>query len=196
MNVKQPFSVEDRVDYPVSLYAATKKSNEILAHTYSHLFRLPTTGLRFFTVYGPYGRPDMAYFQFTKAILDGSAINVYNNGNMKRDFTYIDDIVEGIIKVMNKTPVDMSNNYSSSASPYKIYNIGNNNPVTLQSFIKAIEKACGKKAVQNFLPMQPGDVPTTFADIDDLTKDTGFIPKTTIDEGIDKFVKWFINSSY
>ena len=191
MNVKQPFSTDDRVDYPISLYAATKKSNELMAHTYSHLYNIPTTGLRFFTVYGPYGRPDMAYYKFTKAILNGDPIDVYNNGIMKRDFTYIDDIVEGVVRVMDKTPIPYENKYSTAKPPYRIYNIGNNNPVTLRDFITAIEEACGVKANENLLPMQPGDVPATFADIECLFKLTGFQPYTPIDDGINKFVSWY-----
>jgi len=194
MNVKQPFSTEDRVDYPISLYAATKKSNELMAHTYSHLFSLPTTGLRFFTVYGPYGRPDMAYYKFTKAIQNGDSIDVYNNGDMKRDFTYIDDIVEGVLRVIDKVPTPRENKYSASKPPYRLYNIGNNNPVTLRDFISAIEDACGKTAVQNFMPMQPGDVPVTFADIDDLIVDVGFKPATKFNEGIKIFVDWYSNA--
>ena len=191
MNVKQPFSAEDRVDYPISLYAATKKSNELMAHTYSHLYNIPTTGLRFFTVYGPYGRPDMAYYKFTKAILNGDPIDVYNNGVMKRDFTYIDDIVEGVVRVMDKTPPPNENKYSTAKPPYRIYNIGNNNPVTLRDFISAIEDACEAKANENLLPMQPGDVPATFANIDDLNADIQFNPSTSISSGIVKFVKWY-----
>jgi UDP-glucuronate 4-epimerase len=194
MNVKQPFSTEDRVDYPISLYAATKKSNELMAHTYSHLYGIPTTGLRFFTVYGPYGRPDMAYYKFTKAILNGESIDVYNNGVMKRDFTYIDDIIEGIVRVMDKTPTPNENIYSKARPPYHIYNIGNNNPVTLRDFISAIEKACGVKANENLLPMQPGDVPITYAHIDNLTKDVKFRPSTSIGVGIEKFVNWYKRS--
>lgn len=193
MNVKQPFSTDDRVDYPISLYAATKKSNELMAHTYSHLYNIPTTGLRFFTVYGPYGRPDMAYYKFTKAILNGDPIDVYNNGVMKRDFTYIDDIVEGVVRVMDKTPTPNENKYSTAKPPYRIYNIGNNNPVTLRDFITAIEDSCGAKANENLLPMQPGDVPSTYADIGDLSLICGFKPKTSIDAGLRRFVKWFIN---
>jgi UDP-glucuronate 4-epimerase len=194
MNVKQPFSSEDRVDYPISLYAATKKSNELMAHTYSHLYNIPTTGLRFFTVYGPYGRPDMAYYKFTKAILNGDPIDVYNNGVMKRDFTYIDDIVEGVIRVMKKTSTPQENKYSTAKPPYRIYNIGNNNPVTLRDFISAIEDACETKANENLLPMQPGDVPITYADIDDLAKDIGFKPSTSIESGIKQFVSWYKTS--
>jgi UDP-glucuronate 4-epimerase len=191
MNVKQPFSTEDRVDYPISLYAATKKSNELMAHTYSHLYNIPTTGLRFFTVYGPYGRPDMAYYKFTKAILNGDPIDVYNNGVMKRDFTYIDDIVEGVIRVMDKTPTPQKNKYSTAKPPYRIYNIGNNNPVTLRDFITAIEEACEVGANENLMPMQAGDVPATFADIDDLVADIQFNPSTSVSSGIVKFVKWY-----
>ena len=191
MNVKQPFSTEDRVDYPISLYAATKKSNELMAHTYSHLYDLPTTGLRFFTVYGPYGRPDMAYYKFTKAILEGDPIDVYNNGDMMRDFTYIDDIIEGVIRVINKVPTPHENNYSSAKPPYRIYNIGNNNPLTLRDFISAIEEACGVKAKENLFPMQPGDVPLTFADIDDLIDQFDYKPNTKLNLGIRKFVTWF-----
>ncbi len=191
MNVKQPFSTDDRVDYPISLYAATKKSNELMAHTYSHLYNIPTTGLRFFTVYGPYGRPDMAYYKFTKAILNGDPIDVYNNGVMKRDFTYIDDIVEGVVRVMDKTPPPNKNKYSMAKPPYRIYNIGNNNPVTLRDFISAIEEACGVKANKNLLPMQPGDVPVTYAQVDKLINDVGFKPSTNIEFGLSKFVNWF-----
>ena len=193
MNIKQPFSTNDHVDSPISLYAATKKSNELMAHTYSHLYNIPTTGLRFFTVYGPYGRPDMAYYKFTKSILDGAPIDVYNNGEMQRDFTYIDDIVEGIEKVLNKIP-NKSTSYNSHAeAPYKIYNIGNNSPTSLKDFIKAIETSCKKEAVMNLMPMQQGDVPITYADIDDLVKDTGFKPSTNINEGIKSFVNWYNN---
>ncbi|MDC0587731.1 NAD-dependent epimerase [Gammaproteobacteria bacterium] len=191
MNTKQPFSTYDRVDYPISLYAATKKSNELMAHTYSHLYQVPTTGLRFFTVYGPYGRPDMAYYKFTESILNNKKIDVYNNGDMKRDFTYIDDIVEGIVRVINKTPRPTKNDHSSSKAPYTLYNIGNNNPVSLKSFIKAIENSCKKKAIKNFLPMQPGDVPITYADIDDLIKDIQYKPGVPLDEGIKYFVDWY-----
>lgn len=191
MNTKQPFSTEDRVDYPISLYAATKKSNELMAHTYSHLYGLPTTGLRFFTVYGPMGRPDMAYFKFTKAILEKKPIDVYNNGEMLRDFTYIDDIVEGVVRIMNKTPYNNTSNITKAKAPYKIYNIGNNQPVRLRRFITAIENSCGIKAIENLLPMQAGDVPITYADVDDLIKDVAFKPSTSIEDGIDKFVKWY-----
>ena len=191
MNVKQPFSTEDRVDYPISLYAATKKSNELMAHTYSHLYNIPTTGLRFFTVYGPYGRPDMAYYKFTKAILNGDPIDVYNNGVMKRDFTYIDDIIEGVVRVMDKTPTPNENKYSTAKPPYRIYNIGNNNPVTLRDFISAIEDACGDKAEKNLLPMQAGDVPITYADIDTLSDLCDFRPQTSIQDGMNKFFNWY-----
>lgn len=191
MNIKQPFSTDDRVDYPISLYAATKKSNELMAHTYSHLYSIPTTGLRFFTVYGPMGRPDMAYFSFTKKILNGETIDVFNNGQMKRDFTYIDDIVEGVVRVMEKIPEPQGSEITSAKAPYKIYNIGNNQPVSLRRFITAIETACGKKAKENLLPMQAGDVPITYADIDDLIADTGFKPSTSIEDGIGAFVEWY-----
>ncbi|MGP5192290.1 NAD-dependent epimerase [Psychrobacter celer] len=191
MNVKQPFSTDDCVDFPISLYAATKKSNELMAHSYSHLYNIPTTGLRFFTVYGPYGRPDMAYFSFTKKILAGEPINVFNNGDMQRDFTYIDDIIKGIIRVMDKVPSPQQSKMTTATAPYKIYNIGNNQPVTLRRFITAIEDACGKKAQENLLPMQAGDVPITYADIDELIEDTGFKPETSIEDGIKQFVDWY-----
>ena len=191
MNIKQPFSTKDRVDFPISLYAATKKSNELMAHTYSHLYNIPTTGLRFFTVYGPYGRPDMAYFSFTKKILAGEQIDVYNNGEMQRDFTYIDDIVEGIARVIDKVPAPQQSVATTATAPYQIYNIGNNQPVTLRRFITAIEDACGKKAKENLLPMQPGDVPATYADIDELIADIDFTPQTSIEDGITKFVEWY-----
>lgn len=192
MNNKQPFNSEDRTDYPVSLYAATKKSNEVMAHSYSHLFGIPATGLRFFTVYGPFGRPDMAYFKFTKAILKGSPIDVYNHGDMYRDFTYIDDIVEGVIKVMDKIPKRETNDISRGPAAHRILNIGNNNPVKLKDFVGAIECVCGKKAVVNNLPMQPGDVTETYADIDQLFDLIGFKPSTDINDGIEKFVNWFL----
>ncbi len=196
-NVKMPFSTSDRVDHPVSLYAATKKSNELMAHTYSHLYGIPTTGLRFFTVYGPYGRPDMAYFSFTKNIIEGKTINIFNEGNMERDFTYIDDIVEGIVKLIDQPPtVNNEWNYkepnpSSSYAPYKVYNIGNNKPVKLMDFITTLEKHIGKEAKKEYLSMQPGDVKATFADIDDIKKATGFEPITSINEGLEKFVNWY-----
>ena len=196
-NTKMPFSVHDNVDHPVSLYAASKKSNELMAHTYSHLFQLPCTGLRFFTVYGPWGRPDMALFLFTKAILAGKPIKVFNHGKMKRDFTYIDDIVEGVIRVMGRLP-ESNPKWSGDApdpatsyAPYKLYNIGNNNPVKLMEFIAVIEKALGKKAKKEFLDLQPGDVPATYADIDDLIKDVGFKPETPIETGIERFIAWY-----
>lgn len=194
MNTKQPFSTSDQVDHPISLYAATKKANELMAHTYSHLYQIPTTGLRFFTVYGPMGRPDMAYFKFTQAILSGKPIDVYNNGVMKRDFTYIDDIVEGVIRVVDKIPEETILDSTSAKARYKVYNIGNNKPVTLRRFITAIEDACGVKAKENLMPMQSGDVPITFADIDTLIEDTEFEPNTSIEDGIKKFVKWFKTS--
>lgn len=196
-NQKTPFSTSDNVDHPVSLYAATKKANELIAHTYSHLYGIPTTGLRFFTVYGPWGRPDMAYFSFTKNILEGKPIKVFNHGNMKRDFTYIDDIVEGIVRLLDKPPVSnpnwdrMSPDPSSSYAPYKIYNIGNNQPVKLLDFIETLESLLGVKAKMEFLPMQPGDVEATYADIDDLQKAVGFHPSTSIEDGLRKFVKWY-----
>ncbi|MGE6440638.1 NAD-dependent epimerase [Psychrobacter sp. NPDC078409] len=191
MNIKQPFTTADCVDFPISLYAATKKSNELMAHSYSHLYNIPTTGLRFFTVYGPHGRPDMAYFSFTKKILAGEPINVFNNGDMQRDFTYIDDIVKGIIRIMDKAPSPQYSTITTAAAPYKIYNIGNNQPVTLRRFITAIESACGKKAQENLLPMQAGDVPITYADIDELVDDIDFKPDTSIEDGITKFVEWY-----
>lgn len=194
-NTKVPFSVTDNVDHPISLYAASKKANELFAHVYSHLYNLPTTGLRFFTVYGPWGRPDMAYFKFVQAIDAGKPIDVYNFGNMMRDFTYIDDVIEGVFRVMVKPPqfssLSANNSPQENKAPYKIYNIGNNNPVQLLTFIATIEKALGKTAIKNFLPMQPGDVLSTYADIDELIKDVGFKPTTSIDEGIGRFVEWY-----
>jgi len=196
-NTKMPFSVHDNVDHPVSLYAATKKANELMAHTYASLYNIPCTGLRFFTVYGPWGRPDMAYFLFAKAILDGGAINVFNYGKMKRDFTYIDDIVEGVIRVMNRIPEaddkwDGNNpDPGTSFVPYKIYNIGNNNPLDLMEFIKTLEDCLGKKIEKNYLPLQAGDVPVTYADVYDLIKDVQYKPNTPIKEGIKRFVKWY-----
>ncbi|MBT9312461.1 NAD-dependent epimerase [Leptothoe kymatousa] len=189
MNKKIPFSVKDNVDYPISLYAATKKANELMAHSYSHLYQIPTTGLRFFTVYGPWGRPDMAYFKFVRAIEAGQPIDIYNHGQMQRDFTYIDDIVEGIIRLVNKPP--QSKATEGTAAPYKIYNIGNNRPVTLLKFIETIEQTLGKTANKNFLPMQPGDVPLTYADIDELAKDIDFAPLTPLEIGIGRFVQWY-----
>ncbi len=196
-NTEMPFSVHHNVDHPLSLYAATKKANELMAHTYSHLYQLPTTGLRFFTVYGPWGRPDMALWLFTKAILAGESIDIFNNGQMRRDFTYIDDIVQGIIRVSDRIPSgnpDWSGNQpdpASSRAPYRIYNIGNNQPVELMHLIETLERNLGKTAVKNFLPMQPGDVPATFADVDDLTRDVGFKPSTPIELGVERFVRWY-----
>ncbi|RVT52776.1 NAD-dependent epimerase [Rubrivivax albus] len=196
-NTRMPFSVHDSVDHPVSLYAATKKANELMAHTYSHLFGLPTTGLRFFTVYGPWGRPDMALFLFTKAILEGRPIDVFNHGNMQRDFTYIDDIVEGVIRVSDR-PATPNPDYTAdtpdpgtSNAPYRVFNIGNHNPVPLMDYIGAIETALGTTAQKNMLPMQPGDVPATYADVEALTDWTGFAPKTTIQEGVARFIAWY-----
>jgi UDP-glucuronate 4-epimerase len=198
-NTKMPFSIHDNVDHPVSLYAATKKANELMAHAYSSMHNIPCTGLRFFTVYGPWGRPDMAYFIFTRAILEGQQIDVYNYGKMKRDFTYIDDVVEGMVRVMERRPApskDWSGDSPDSATsyaPYRLYNIGNNSPVELIRFISVIEECAGKTALKNLLPIQPGDVPATFADVDDLIKDTGFRPSTTIEAGLKKFVDWYRN---
>ncbi len=196
-NTHMPFSVHHNVDHPVSLYAATKKANELMAHTYSHLYGLPTTGLRFFTVYGPWGRPDMALYLFTKAILEDQPINVFNEGQMRRDFTYVDDIVEGVIRVADRTP-EPNKTWSgerpdpgTSRAPYRIYNIGNHQPVELQYFIATLEKALGKTAHRNLLPMQPGDVPATYADVDDLMRDVGFHPSTPIEVGIQRFVDWY-----
>lgn len=185
-NTKVPFAVSDNVDRPVSLYAATKKANELMAHSYSHLYDIPTTGLRFFTVYGEWGRPDMAYFKFVRAIAEGQPIDVYNYGKMQRDFTYIDDIVEGIVRVIAHIPQG-----TSQTPPYKIYNIGNNNPVELGEFITTIENIMGKLAQKNMLPMQPGDVVTTYADVDDLMTDVGFKPVTPLAKGLEKFIGWY-----
>jgi len=196
-NISAPFKTSDNVDHPLSLYAATKKANELMAHTYANLYQLPCTGLRFFTVYGPWGRPDMAYFKFTKAITDGKPIDVYNNGNMLRDFTYIDDIVDGILRVIPRPPTlnkqwdAEKSDPSSSFAPYKIYNIGHNKPEKLMDMISILEDIMGKPAVKNFLPMQMGDVPATYADIDDLTHDTGFKPMTSLQDGLQKFVVWY-----
>ena len=191
MNKKMPFCEEDNTDSPVSLYAATKKSNELLAYSYSHLFGIPTTGLRFFTVYGPYGRPDMAYYSFTKAIDEGREIPVNNNGRMKRDFTYIDDIIDGILKLLVAMPSISSNSSSNACAPYRVLNIGNNEPVTLMRFIKAIESSLNKKAKLSMKPMQAGDVPTTYADIGAIDNLVGFKPNTSIEEGISEFVSWY-----
>jgi len=196
-NKVAPFSTNHNVDHPVSLYAATKKSNELMAHTYSHLYGIPTTGLRFFTVYGPYGRPDMAYFSFTKDILAGKPIKVFNHGKMERDFTYIDDIVEGIVKLIDKAPTankewdESKDDLSTSFAPYKIYNIGNNNPVQLMRFINALESALGKEAEKIYMDMQPGDVLRTYADVSDLERDINFKPSTSIEDGLKKFVEWY-----
>ncbi len=196
-NTEMPFSVHHNVDHPVSLYAATKKANELMAHTYSHLYGLPTTGLRFFTVYGPWGRPDMALFLFTKAILEGRPIDVFNRGEMQRDFTYIDDIVEGVyrtaeqIAVANPDWIGSAPDPGSSAAPYRIYNIGNNQPVRLNRFIEVIEQAVGREAQKNLLPMQPGDVPATYADIEALEVAVGFRPATPIETGVQQFVDWY-----
>ena len=196
-NTRMPFSVHDNVDHPVSLYAATKKANELMAHTYSHLYGLPATGLRFFTVYGPWGRPDMAYFLFTKAILAGHPIKVFNFGKMKRDFTYIDDIVEGVQRVIHRIPTEdpawnrEQPDPATSYCPYRIYNIGNNQQEDLMHFIEVLEDCLGKKAEKEFLPMQNGDVPATYANVDDLVRDVGFKPTTTIEEGLRRFVEWY-----
>lgn len=189
-NTKVPFAISDPVDHPISLYAATKKANELMAHAYSHLYHLPMTGLRFFTVYGPWGRPDMAYFKFVQAIEMGKPIDVYNFGKMQRDFTYIDDVIEGICRLLHQPPFATSTT-SLSQAPYKLYNIGNNSPVDLMTFIEVIEKALGKTAQKNLLPMQPGDVPATYADVDDLMRDVGFKPATPIEEGISQFIEWY-----
>lgn len=197
LNETMPFSVADNVDHPVSLYAATKKSNELMAHCYAHLYDIPVTGLRFFTVYGPWGRPDMALFLFTKNILAGQPIDVFNNGQLARDFTYIDDIVEGVVRIA-ELPPQPSDTWSgaspdpaSSKAPYRLFNIGNNNPVELMSFISAIEKAVGREAEKNYLPMQPGDVVKTYADVSHLQEITGFSPKTSLEDGVGKFVAWY-----
>ncbi|MHB0956042.1 MAG: NAD-dependent epimerase [Pirellulaceae bacterium] len=196
-NTRMPFSVHQNVDHPVSLYAATKKANELMAHTYSHLYGLPTTGLRFFTVYGPWGRPDMALYLFTKAIIEDRPIDVFNEGKMRRDFTYVDDIVEGVIRVADRPPQPDPGwsgdcpDPGTSRAAYRIYNIGNHQPVELQHFIATLEKALGKSARKNLLPMQPGDVPATYADVDDLMRDVGFRPATPIEQGVQRFVDWY-----
>ncbi len=198
-NEKLPFSTKDSVDHPISLYAASKKSNELMAHTYSHLFEVPTTGLRFFTVYGPWGRPDMALFLFTEAILKGEPIKVFNRGEMKRDFTYVDDIVQGVLKVADRPPKsnpdysELSGDVSKSKAPYKVYNIGNSSPVELLDYIHAVEKGLGKKAKMELLPMQAGDVPASHADVEDLMQDTGYKPTTNVEEGVAEFLKWYQN---
>ena len=196
-NTNMPFSIHDNVDHPVSLYAASKKANELMAHTYSHLYRLPTTGLRFFTVYGPWGRPDMSLFMFTRNILEGKPIDVFNYGNHRRDFTYIEDIVEGVIRVIDK-PAQTNASWASedpdpgtSLAPYRIYNIGNNNPVHLLTFIETLEKCLGRQAIKNLLPLQPGDVPDTYADVSDLVNDLGYKPGTLLETGIKNFVEWY-----
>jgi UDP-glucuronate 4-epimerase len=197
LNEVMPFSTCHNVDHPISLYAASKKSNELMAHTYSYLYNLPTTGLRFFTVYGPWGRPDMALFLFTKAMIEGKPIDVFNNGDMQRDFTYIDDIVEGILRVIDNIPQGDINwsgqnpNPAASVAPYKLYNIGNSNPVKLLDFVDAIETALGRKAKKNFLPLQPGDVPSTWADVEDLVKNIDYKPSVKVSEGIQKFIEWY-----
>ncbi len=196
-NTRRPFAVDHNVDHPVSLYAATKKANELMAHTYAHLYGLPCTGLRFFTVYGPWGRPDMALFLFTKAILEGKPIDVYNHGKMQRDFTYIDDVVEGVVRVLDRNPAPNTAwsgerpDPGTSWAPYRLYNIGNHAPVELLRFIEVLEEALGRKAEKNFLPMQPGDVPATYADVSALVRDVGFQPSTTIEVGIPRFVEWY-----
>jgi UDP-glucuronate 4-epimerase len=196
-NTKMPFSVHQNVDHPVSLYGATKKTNELMAHAYSGLFKIPCTGLRFFTVYGPWGRPDMVLFLFTKAILNGKPIDVFNYGRMRRDFTYIDDIIEGVARVMDRIPGPNPQwngdnpDPASGSGPYRLYNIGNNNPVELMRFLEVLEDCLGKKAEKQLLPMQAGDVPATYADVDDLMKDVGFKPSTPIEEGVQRFVEWY-----
>lgn len=198
-NEVKPFSTSDNIDHPLSLYAATKKSNELMAHTYSHLYGLPTTGLRFFTVYGPWGRPDMALFKFTKAIINDEQIDVYNHGNMMRDFTYVDDIVEAIARLIDK-PAKSNPNWdgknpdpSTSNAPYKVYNIGNNSPVRLMDFVKAIENRVGKIAKKNYMELQPGDVPETYANVEDLYRDINFKPSTNIQDGVNNFVDWYLD---
>ena len=199
METKLPFSEHDSTNHPLSVYAASKKSNELMAHTYSYLYQLPTTGLRFFTVYGPWGRPDMALFKFTKAILEDKSIDVFNHGNHTRDFTYIDDIVNGVISTLDN-PADTNFDWNSdqpdpasSKAPWRVYNIGNNKPVQLMDYIDALEKALGKKAKINFLPLQPGDVPDTYANVDNLVKDFNYKPSTSINVGVSNFIKWYKN---
>jgi UDP-glucuronate 4-epimerase len=199
LNERTPFSTHDNVDHPISLYAATKKSNELTAHTYSHLYGIPTTGLRYFTVYGPWGRPDMALFLFAKAILEDRPIDVFNHGDMKRDFTYVDDIVTGTVKVLDRPPTGnaawngAAPDPASSRAPYRIYNIGNNSPVALMDFVEAVERALHRKAKRNFLPMQPGDVPATWANVDDLVEEFGYAPSVPMAEGVKRFVDWFVD---
>ena len=198
-NTNMPFSVHDNVDHPVSLYAASKKANELMAHTYSHLYRIPTTGLRFFTVYGPWGRPDMAYFKFTQNILAGKPIDVFNNGNHQRDFTYIDDIVEGVVRLLDKLPEPNPEwsgdapDSATSTAPYRLYNMGNNNPVELMHYIEVLEDCLGKKAVKNMLPMQPGDVQATYADVSELVKAIDYKPSMSVEEGMSRFVEWYMD---
>jgi len=198
-NTRMPFSVHDNIDHPVSLYAATKKANELMAHTYSHLYNMPTTGLRFFTVYGPWGRPDMSLFMFTKNILEGKPIDVFNFGNHRRDFTYVDDIIEGVIRTLDHV-AQPNPGWNSDApdpgtsrAPYRVYNIGANNPVHLMHFIEVLEGCLGRKAEKNMLPLQPGDVPDTYADVKDLASDVGYRPQTTVETGIAKFVEWYLD---
>jgi UDP-glucuronate 4-epimerase len=196
LNSKMPFSTADNVDHPVSLYAATKKSNELMAHCYSHLYKIPTTGLRFFTVYGPWGRPDMAYWTFSEKILRGEPLPIFNQGKLKRDFTYIDDIVEGVVRCLNVIPQTQPNHTptspADSSAPYRIYNIGNNQPVEIETFIQTLESALGKEAIREYLPMQPGDVEATWADIDDLNQSVGYQPSTPLAEGIGHFADWYL----
>ena len=197
LNAKMPFSTADSVDHPVSLYAATKKSNELMAHCYSHLYKIPTTGLRFFTVYGPWGRPDMAYWTFSEKILRGDPLPIFNQGKLKRDFTYIDDIVEGVVRSLDVIPSirpeHVPESPAESSAPYRIYNIGNNQPVEIEVFIQTLENALGKKAIREYLPMQPGDVEATWADIDDLNKSVGYQPSTTLETGIGRFAEWYLD---
>ena len=198
-NTQQPFNVHDSVNHPLSIYAATKKANELMAHTYSSLYQLPTTGLRFFTVYGPWGRPDMALFKFTKAIINEEKIDVYNYGNMMRDFTFVDDIVESISRLVeipaneNKALDSVNPDPATSFAPYKIYNIGNSKPVKLMDFVEAIERKLNKKAIKNYLELQPGDVPETYANVDDLYRDINFKPQVSVDEGVGQFIDWYVN---
>jgi UDP-glucuronate 4-epimerase len=198
-NTNMPFSVHQNVDHPMSLYAATKKANELMAHTYSHLYRLPATGLRFFTVYGPWGRPDMALFKFTRAILAGEPIDVFNYGRHRRDFTYIDDIVEGVIRVLDRVPEPDSHwsgdhpDSATSSAPYRLYNIGNNRPVELMQYIEMLEQCLGRTAQKRLLPLQPGDVPDTYADVEDLVRETGYQPTTPVSVGVERFVEWYRN---
>ncbi|SEI92364.1 UDP-glucuronate 4-epimerase [Bhargavaea ginsengi] len=198
-NERLPFSVHDNIDHPLSLYAATKKANELMAHTYSSLYNIPTTGLRFFTVYGPWGRPDMALFKFTKNIIEKAPIDIYNNGDMMRDFTFVDDIVEAIYRLIDR-PAKPNPNWNgknpdpgTSYAPYRVYNIGNNSPVKLMEFITAIEDKLNIKAIKNFMPMQPGDVPATYADVEDLYREIDFRPQTSIKDGVDKFINWYLD---